>query len=308
MSKTIAVIDLGTNTFNLLIARCNRKGLDILYSNKIPVKLGDREINKGSIHHLAYRRGINAVREFHGIIQQFQVAKVKAFGTSAFRTAKNGELFIEEVKAKFNIQIEILSGDQEAQYIYFGVCQTLDKIRGKYLVLDIGGGSNEFIIADSHDMYWRKSYNLGIARLLQKFVPEDPIIEKQIRELEHYFEESLHELVDKAKEFGIDTLVGASGSFETLVSILYKTEGITQIAKTPDSSHIPLDKFYALYEKLICSTLSERMKMKGIEPMRAEMIVIAVLFIKFIVEKLNIKNIIQSNFSLKEGAAFKLLQ
>jgi exopolyphosphatase / guanosine-5'-triphosphate,3'-diphosphate pyrophosphatase len=304
-----AVLDLGTNTFNLLIGENNRSdSLHVLHSSKFPVRLGEKGINHGEIIPEAYDRGIKAISEHYKTIQQFNPEKIKAYGTSAFRTAKNGAKFVSDVKSMTGIDIETISGDQEAEFIYYGVRQTYTHTSGKYLILDIGGGSNEFIIADNNKYYWKKSYRLGIARLIEKFHPLNPITGEQLQAIDEYLSDELSNLRDIVSKHNISTIVGASGAFETFVAMIKETEVYeTQIGLFPESVKISSADYKKLYNQLIFSTIEERRYMKGLEPMRIEMIVLAIHFVKFVTSSLNIRNMYQSNFSLKEGAILKLL-
>ncbi|NJO69648.1 MAG: hypothetical protein HC830_10500 [Bacteroidetes bacterium] len=137
-----------------------------------------------------------------------------AFGTSALRDAANGEAFREDVKRQFDIEIRLITGEKEAEYIYKGVSQTVQHIREKFLILDIGGGSNEFIIADQQQYYWKESFKLGMARLTEKFTPSDPVTPELIDTLEAYFEKELYPLFRALEEYPVKILVGASGSFD----------------------------------------------------------------------------------------------
>jgi exopolyphosphatase/guanosine-5'-triphosphate,3'-diphosphate pyrophosphatase len=310
-NKRVAVLDLGTNTFNLVIASQNgTESYEILHSSKLPVKLGEGGINTGEIIPLAFERGIDAINNHFSTIQSYKVEKIIAIGTSALRTANNGSQFISAVKRNTGIDIEIISGNREAELIYYGVRQTLQMTDEKYLILDIGGGSNELIIADKNTIFWKKSYKLGIARLLEQFKPSDPIHSDEIKIIKEFLENESQELIRKVEEYKVNTLIGASGSFETFVSMIQGEDITSQTESSTQPSSIPikLDEFDDLYEKLIRSTHAERSKMRGLEPMRIEMIVLAALFVKFIIEKLRINKIIQSNFSLKEGAIYQLIK
>lgn len=179
-----------------------------------------------------------------------------------------------------------------------------------YLILDIGGGSNELIVANNKKIFWKKSYNLGIARLLEKFRPSDPMKLTEIQLINTYLEEEITDVLQVAQKYKVNTLLGASGSFETFEAMLRASEENfeSETALVPRSVQITLDEFYQLYQKLITSTIEERKQMKGLESMRIEMIVLACLFVKFIIEKLHITTIIQSNFSLKEGVIYQLIK
>jgi len=303
-------MDLGTNTFNLLIIEtAEDQNYTILYNNKLPVKLGKSGIDKKEIRPDAITRGMNAIEKHLGTIREYKSDKIYAFATSAIRSAKNGEQFVKMVYQRFNLNVEIINGDREAELIYYGVKQAIDFRNEKILILDIGGGSNEFIIADNAKIYWKKSYPLGVARLLNKFKPSDPISIEEIEFISNYLEERLSDLFEEFKRHNISTLAGASGSFETIAAMIkaddpdFESERGTK----PEAIELDLEDFENLYQKLINSTLKERKQMKGLETMRLEMIVVATLIVKFILQKLKIQRLVQSNFALKEGVVYELL-
>jgi exopolyphosphatase/guanosine-5'-triphosphate,3'-diphosphate pyrophosphatase len=306
----VAVIDLGTNTFNLLVVEFeDSQAYKILYSNKLPVKLGKSGIDKKEIRPDAITRGLNALERHLQTIHEFNAGKIFAVATSAIRSARNGDQFVKLVRQKFGIEIEVIDGDREAELIYLGVKQAVPMNGEKALILDIGGGSNEFIIADGNNIYWKKSYPLGVARLLAKFKPSDPISIEEIEFISNYLEERLSDLFEEFKKHEIHTLVGASGSFETITAMIRADHAQfeSETGVSPEATQIDLTDFENLYQKLINSTLKERKQMKGLESMRLEMIVVATLVVKFILQKLKLQQLIQSNFALKEGLIYELL-
>lgn len=306
----IAVIDLGTNTFNLLVVeagddQCYR----ILYNNKLPVKLGKSGIDKKEIRPDAITRGLNAIERHLNTIKEHQADRTFAIATSGIRSAKNGDQFVKMIQQRFNLEVEIITGDREAELIYYGVKQAMKLGSEKSLILDIGGGSIEFIIADQDTIFWKKSYPLGVARLLAKFRPSDPISIDEIEFISNYLEERLSDLSEAFRKYKINTLVGASGSFETITAMIRADEPSfeSESGLSPESVEIDLTDFENLYQKLINSTLKERKQMKGLESMRLEMIVVATLIIKFVLQKFKLTRLIQSNFSLKEGVVHEVL-
>lgn len=306
----IAVIDLGTNTFNLLIVDMGEdQGYKILYNNKLPVKLGKSGIDKKEIRPDAITRGLNALERHLQTIGEYKVEKTYAFATSAIRSARNGDQFVKLAKQRCGIDVEIINGEREAELIYYGVKQAVKLSEEKVLILDIGGGSNEFIIADKDTIFWKKSYPLGVARLLSKFKPSDPISIEEIEFISNYLEERLSDLFEEFKKYKITTLIGASGSFETIAAMIRADDPNFEsgTSLSPESNVIDLTDFENLYQKLINSTLKERKQMKGLESMRLEMIVVATLVVKFILQKLKLREMIQSNFALKEGVVYELL-
>ena len=306
----ISVIDLGTNTFNLLVVETtDDHDYKILYNNKLPVKLGKSGIDKKEIRPDAITRGMNAIEKHLQTIQELHSEKTYAFATSAIRSARNGDQFVKMVRQRFNLDIDIIDGNREAELIYYGVKQAVNLSNEKVLILDIGGGSNEFIIADHDRIYWKKSYPLGVARLLAKFKPSDPISIEEIEFISNYLEERLCDLFDEFRKHKITTLVGASGSFETIAAMIRADDPNfeSETGTYPESITIDLTDFENLYQKLVNSTLKERKQMKGLESMRLEMIVVATLVVKFMLQKLKLQRLIQSNFALKEGVVYELL-
>ena len=307
----VSVIDLGTNTFNLLVVETAQQGRDykVLYNNKLPVKLGKSGIDKREIRPDAISRGLLAIEKHLQTISQYQSDKIYAFATSAIRSARNGDLFVNMVKQRFGLDVEVINGDKEAELVYYGVKQAVSLDQNYVLIMDIGGGSIEFVIANRENIFWKKSYSLGVARLLEKFKPSDPITIEEIEFISNYLEEKLTDLFDEVKKYPIDMLVGASGSFDTIASMIKAAETDVEPEKslTPEMLQIDLEDFENLHQKLINSTMKERKQMKGLEAMRLEMIVVATLLVKFILQKCRLKHLIQSNYALKEGVIYQLL-
>ena len=306
----ISVIDLGTNTFNLLIADTGvDRAYKIVYSSKLPVKLGKSGMDKKEIRPDAITRGMNAIDRHLQTIREYRSERTFAFATSAIRSARNGEQFVKMIQQKFNLDVEVINGDREAELVYYGVRQAVPLNNEKVLILDIGGGSNEFVIANQEKIFFKKSYPLGVARLLTKFRPSDPITIEEIEYISNYLEERLSDLIEEIRKHKITTLIGASGTFETLTAMIREDDSHSESETgiSPEAVVIDLTDFENLYQKLINSTLKERKQMKGLESMRLEMIVVATLIVKFVLQKFKLTRLIQSNFALKEGAVFEVL-
>jgi exopolyphosphatase / guanosine-5'-triphosphate,3'-diphosphate pyrophosphatase len=303
----IAILDLGTNSFNLLIAESTAdQSYKILLNTKVGVKLGEGGINKKFITEAAFKRGIDAISRHFEKIKQFKVDRIKAFATSAIRDASNGKEFTDVLKEQFNLEIATISGDKEAELIFLGVKQTLPFNNKRFMILDIGGGSNEFIIAEDQQMLWKRSFKLGMARLLEKFQPSDPITSYEIIEVESYLNDELTELFEQVKHHKPEVFIGASGSFDSFVAMLSSTGVLNH--KNGDVFHeIPMDVYIKLHQKLISSTKQERNTMDGLEPIRRDMIVLATIFVNFVLRETGLQTIYQSAYSLKEGAVFEMI-
>jgi exopolyphosphatase / guanosine-5'-triphosphate,3'-diphosphate pyrophosphatase len=165
-------------------------------------------------------RGLEALTQHLITISEYQVESIFCFATSAIRSATNGADFVRMVKQKLGLSIRVIPGDEEAQTIFDGVKQVVPIGQEYVLIMDIGGGSVEFIIANKDGVVWKESFNMGVARLLEQFSPSDPIRESEITVIENHFTAKMESLVAAVKEFPVRLLVGSSGSFDTLAAMI----------------------------------------------------------------------------------------
>lgn len=299
----IAVIDLGTNTFHLLIAEKNGETPQILFKTNKPVKLGEDITKDNLIIPKAFERGITCLKEFKAIADQHEVEQIKATATSGVRSANNGLDFVNEAKEQAGITIEIIDGEEEAELIYKGV-KWSGAIQGKSLIMDIGGGSTEFILCDDNEMVWKKSYNIGAARLMQKFFKSDPINETDTQAILAHLDEELKALKVICQEYRPQTLIGSAGAFETFAGMIDPELDIDHLA----TAAIPFEAYQKLANQLIHSTHQERANMPGLVPLRVDMIVMASLLTNYILAALGIKQIKLSTYDLKMGVLATLVQ
>lgn len=300
-----AIIDLGTNTCNLLIAESLADGEFVtLYEGKEVVKLGLGGIHKELLTSDAIERGLKALHKHALTINEHQVEDVKIFATSALRGAENRNTFLEAVWTELGWKVEIIDGDREAELIFKGVNLSLSVNSETVLILDIGGGSNEFILSHGDNILWKQSFNIGIARVLEIFHPSDPLSPEEIAKMEQWFEEELALLWQACENHRPNILVGCSGAFDTFTDLYEEVEPESTYRTT---SLLPVGAFQKIHETLKVSPLDERQKMKGMDPMRIEMIVVASVFVNFVLRKLDISRMYQSHFALKEGAMHEFM-
>jgi exopolyphosphatase/guanosine-5'-triphosphate,3'-diphosphate pyrophosphatase len=296
LKMKIAAIDLGTNTFHLIIARIINNSLEIIYKVNEPVKLGEDITKENLIIPSAFERGINCLTQFKVALEDYQVDLVKATATSGVRSAKNGLDFVETAKLETGISIDVIDGDEEAQLIYEGV-KLSGAITKKSLIMDIGGGSTEFILCDEHELFWKKSYNIGAARLMQLFFKSDPINEFDKQEILNHLTKELGDLKMKCEQFKPETLIGSAGAFETFTQMLFPEFKIKDIS----SAEIPYSAYQQLSKKLINASQNERRKMPNLIPLRVDMIVMASILTNYVLSEMNIQQIRLSTYDLKMG-------
>ncbi|WCT10757.1 exopolyphosphatase [Mucilaginibacter jinjuensis] len=307
MRKRVAVMDLGTNTFHLLIVEGLANDLKELRHDHVAVKLGEGGINKGLIQPAAFERGLNTMKSFQQYIEYYGVKEVKAIATSAMRSAANGKDFMDQVKAETGIQIETINGDSEASYIFYGVKASDILGDATSLILDIGGGSIEFIIANHTKIFWKQSFEIGAARLMDKFHQIDPIPVDCIKELHQYIDTILLDFYAAAQRFKIENLIGSSGAFETFAEIAERTKGNDFDLKKLKSYQFDSEDLISLTDSLIRSSHEQRLNNPCIIPVRIDMIVVASIVTRYLMQKLNINKICMSAYSLKEGVLAEML-
>jgi exopolyphosphatase/guanosine-5'-triphosphate,3'-diphosphate pyrophosphatase len=307
MSKTVAVMDLGTNTFHLLIAEGSAASYQEVVHKHEPVKLGEGGINQGIIQPAAYERGINTIQNFHHDIVTHGVKEARAVATSALRGASNGKQFIDEVAKKTGIAIETIDGEQEADYIYKGVKLAGSLSLQTSLIMDIGGGSVEFILGNKHSILWKQSFEIGAARLMDKFHRTDPIAAESIDALNSYLEENLVTLLTIASKHQVDMMIGSSGAFETFAEVIELEKGNPFDLKKVKNYAFQKDDLINITDKLIASSHHERENTQGIIPVRIDMIVVASLITRFIMQALGIDKVCMSTNSLKEGVLAEMM-
>lgn len=301
----IAILDFGTNTFNLLIAERKERSFNIIFTSKQPVKLGRGGIQINRITPAAMERGYVAIHNHMESIKKYEVEEVRAFATSAIRNATNGQLFVDEVHKRFGFRVRVIPGDREATLIYKGVKQAYPMNQKKVMILDIGGGSNEFIICNDKGIIWKHSFELGMARILELFDLSDPITHEEVHALEAYFRHELEPLFEAVKKEKPRILIGASGSFDTFYAMMRMKSGL--VADEGHSRPLPIVEYRRIHQELIRSTHAERLNMPGMEAVRADMIVPAVVFVSFVLRHCHIRQLVQTDFALKEGVISELV-
>jgi exopolyphosphatase/guanosine-5'-triphosphate,3'-diphosphate pyrophosphatase len=300
MPNRIAIIDLGTNTFHVLIAEEGMQGYNIIYRDRLAVKMGMGGINDGFITESAIQRTLLAMQSFKNIIDSHDAGIIYAYGTSALRNARNGKEVADKIKSVTGIDVNIIPGEVEASYIYMGVRAALGLGNDKNLIMDIGGGSVEFIVADHDNVYWKQSFEIGAQRLLERFQKNDPILPAEVNALEDFFSRSLNPLFTALKQFNASILVGSSGTFDTLSDIFCIKH---EIHKSPEEIETPLtiEGFYDIHHELLRKNRAQRMEMPGMIEMRVDMIVVACCLVKFLLQQHPFNRMRVSTYSLKEG-------
>lgn len=299
-----SVVDMGTNTFQLLVAQKNEGKFEIKENIQTPVQLGLGAMKDYILQPEALERAKLALKEYEQIIQSYGInVQPVALGTSILRNAKNKDEFFDWIRSNTIIQPKLISGDQEAQFIFQGILQSLPQNFDKTgLVIDIGGGSTEFILFKGNEILFRHSFEIGGLKLLSLFEKEGDFDKTRFSDLKKYIEKTLQPLFEIAKDQKGISLIGSAGAFETFYELECGNKGIE---KNHAYSNILDQTIYDEHARFIkSSSLNERENMKGMKKFRSRIIPYSVGIVEVVRENLTIQEIIVSNFSMKEGYFF----
>jgi exopolyphosphatase/guanosine-5'-triphosphate,3'-diphosphate pyrophosphatase len=176
------------------------------------------------------------------------------------------------------------------------------------LIVDIGGGSTEFIIGNKNGIHWKKSYLLGAARLLAKFKPEDPISASKILEIEQFFDVELNDLFTELETVKVKEMIGSSGAFDSFTEMIDLEFFSMNFNETRSVYSYDFNQFNQLSEKILKSRLEERLNMRGLIPMRAEMIVLSLIITNYVLKRTKVDIFKSTTWSLKEGAVLEWIE
>ncbi len=305
----ISVVDAGTNTFRLLISEANFKSIlsPILIEHRI-VRLGEGFYKSGIINKNAEKRAIETLKEFYSISRRYNAVDFYVAGTSIFREAKNSFDLISKIKTELGISVDVLSPSKEAELSVRGCISGFKNAR-KILLMDIGGGSTEFILWEKDSIKFWKSLSLGVVHLSEEFLSSDPPGKEQLNKLETIIENRIKRVynniikMDRGNDY---TLIGTAGTVTTIGAILLGLEKY-------DRSRINMLKIgkkeiERLYSRLSGMTSSERAVVPGMVKGREDLIVAGIAIVRTALDVLKKKIIHISDYGLLEGLAINFLE
>ncbi len=292
-SNNYAVIDLGSNTFHVLIFSFEEDPFRLLYRNREYVFLSEKGVK--TIGDEAFHRGMNCLGEFHKTCESYNVSAVKIVGTETLRKASNGPQFLKEVNDRFGWSIELVSGQQEAALITEGIKLSGAHTQDTDLIMDIGGGSVEFVVIQNTEVLFSESFPIGLSILKNTFHHNEPMNVVEKEQMYNFVQKSLHSLLSFIKNKNIDSIIGASGSFEVLTSLTQST--------TLNNHCVEVDLVYTatIIEDISGLNYDERLGYNGLPNSRAKHMVVALQLIKAVIDMVKPKRLIVSDFALKEG-------
>ena len=300
--KKIAVIDIGTNSMRLMIATL--KGQQIIDKEKTieTTRMGQDIDKNGYLSEQAMERNFATLKKFVEKANKQGVEKTILFATSALRDAVNRKEFMNRVENELNLKIELLSGEKEAEIGFKGVGHEINI--DKLMVIDIGGGSTEFILGNKQEGILNlTSINIGALRMTEKYISQDPINSSELSKLEEYIKKQLLALGQKIALTEELKVVGIGGTITTLSAIKQQMENYDW--RKIHRSTLSFEDIRQILGQLISLNLEERKKVKGLQPKRADIIIAGIVILKCIMEIFAIESIMISESDNLEGMVYE---
>ncbi len=310
-SRPIAAIDIGTNTFRLLIGyvrfdpKTGNYSIEEVYSERIITRLGQGISQKGMISEAAIKKGVAVLKSFSEKISHHQVLKTSALATCALRDAENKDTFLNRSKEESGLEISIISGEEEARITSLGMLIDIEPPESA-LMADIGGGSTEIIFNSKGSFLSVNSLKLGVVYLADTYMKNDPPLNNDLIKMHDEISNKINTLIKPLKRSFTEktVLVGTAGTVTSLASISLhlKTYDHNKI----HNSKISFKKVKKIFDNISTITLKERAKYYALEPGRLDIIVPGTLILLNIMETFNFKELLVSDYGLREGILLDL--
>lgn len=305
-NNILAAIDIGTNSFHLVIAKVDDKGIvKILNKDKEVVRLGKSSSDMKYISIDAMERAVSTLKRYKIICDSYN-ADVRAVATSATREALNKYEFIEEVFKRTGISIEVVSGYEEARLIYLGVLQALDIFDKRILLIDIGGGSTEFLIGEKGQVKYANSIKLGAVRLTEKFFGDGKFKKDSIDNARLHVRSIINPIVRNLKEEKYECVIGTSGTITNIASVIHSQKSDEDVSEFNfNNFRYGSDELYETVKKILnLDSVSSIKKLKGLDSDRADIITAGAIILEQIFKEISISQITLSSYALREGILF----
>jgi exopolyphosphatase/guanosine-5'-triphosphate,3'-diphosphate pyrophosphatase len=302
MNKCIAAVDMGTNSFHLIIVQVKSDGsFKIIDREREVIRLGSHKGKEFSfISEGEMEKAVDVLKDF-AKIAQFYKAEVRAIATSAVREARNKEEFINRVFEETRIAVEAIGGRIEAELIYLGVQHALDIQNKKILCVDIGGGSTEFLLGENGISEFAESIKIGAVRLSKLFFPDYNLSDSGIDMCRQYIREKIETCTNLHPGYRFDLAVGSSGTIVAAASIIsFRRTG--KFKKSLNGFSFTNNEIFELTSDVLkCKSPVDRLFIEGMEIKRADIIPAGLLILTEVFQALRLKEMTVSENALREG-------
>jgi len=296
-SRNIAAIDLGSNSFHMVVAKVVGQDLQLISRHKKRVRLGDGLDREMNINHAAIERGLECLEMFAERLQGFDIDNVRIAATHTLRQAKNAHIFIQLARKVLPFPIEIIPGEEEARLIYLGVAHTQAQSNSK-LVVDIGGGSTEMIIGHGFEAELVNSKQMGCVSFTNKFFDNNKLNKKNFNKAILAAEQRLEPLVKQYTKKGWDIALGSSGTIKAIKEVI--------VGQGNEDALITLKRLDKLIDTLCDFETIDNIKLTGLSEERQPVFAAGVAILYAIVKNLHIKEMFFSDGALREGLLYEM--
>ena len=309
----LAAIDIGSNSIHLVIVRAVRgQNLEIIDREKEMARLGAITLRSHRLSKETIERAVETLRRFKKMAEANRVDLIIATATSAVRESDNSDEFIETVRKSVGLDVQLLPGVEEARLIALAVSEVTDFLGRRALIIDIGGGSTEFIITRGGEPDLLLSLRLGAVRLTEKFITTDPVSEAERGRLVATIRTDLVRAVNEIRRVGFDFVIGTSGTILNVVGAVVESEEGTGLDDNPSfesfNKTVTLEQLHRLNRRLLGMSLRERCRVPGIEKGRADIIIAGGLLLETALSELGAREITSCDWSLREGVILDYLR
>jgi exopolyphosphatase/guanosine-5'-triphosphate,3'-diphosphate pyrophosphatase len=303
----IAALDLGTNSFHLLVADVQSDGhFEALAREKAMIRLGDVVATKGRITTGAADVAVQTVRRFKLLADAAGATETHACATSAIRQASNGDALVDRIEAQTGVAVEVISGRREAELIFGAIRASVLLEPAPALCFDLGGGSLEVMVGDAAALRWSASENLGVGRLTAEFVRSDPLTKDHRRALQAHITEVLEPVAEAAARYQPRMVVGTSGTLLDLAHMVAARRA-TDVPVSLNQLTFGREEFLVLHKEIIGSKVSERLRMDGLETRRVDLITAGSMLLATAMDLFGFDEMTVSEWALREGIVLDVI-
>lgn len=305
--QVLAAIDIGTNSFHLVVARTTTPlAFAIIAREKEVVRLGSGSGDMKRLAPDAIERGVLALTRFRQVAE-ISGARIRAIATSAVREADNRADFLGRARDEAGIEIEVVSGVEEARLIHLGVLQDVAVADKRHLLIDIGGGSTEFVVGEGTEVLAARSLKLGAIRLTDRFLADEPVTPGQVKRCRTHVRAYLGPVMREVGRLGFEMAIGSSGTILSVAEMVRQRRGETgRAVSNVTFSRKELGKVVAALTE--APTVKQRLKVPGLDARRVDIVLAGAVLLDEIAEALGIRELTVSDYALREGLVLDTLQ
>ena len=306
-NENIAALDIGTNSFHLVIAKPVEGGFEVVAREKQTVRIGHGAGEMKLLEPDAIERGISCLTRMHQIAESHN-AEIRAVATSAVREAKNRDEFVKRARMEAGIDIEVISGIEEARLIHLGALFAVGEHERPMLLCDIGGGSTEVVLGNDDDILLSRSFKLGAIRLTDRFFPTLTDHPSALSSCRQFARSTLTILKSEVEDFGFDVAVASSGTAETVARLICSQSG-KPMPTTLNRFEFTKKQIIEVVRSLAeCPTAAERQRKFDLDSSRAEIILAGAIILEAVAEVYGVETFLFSDYALREGVLIDTLQ